>query len=514
MSGRASSSAWWQGSLLLRLLATDADGRPALRESRSGRLLEALGHGLGRRLGGPLAALDRAVEESRIGGGLLALLARAGGNAPAGLLAVTVALLPWAPQFLDAGLLLLDLLLLAMEAARGRLRLRSTPLDTVVLLFAWVAAVGALTSVDRSGSLYTLGQYAVYFAAYLLASRLLGEERAVRAFWLAAIASGALAGLDGIYQYFTLHGTPKAWIDVETSPGIRARVYGALENPNVYAQYLVLLLLPALALLIWRPLGAVWRGAPRWRLAGATLLMLAGLVLSFSRGGWLSFAAAAGALLLLLEPRWLLYGLAAGVLALLAVTPLRDRFFSAFTLADTSNSFRLYIWTGVLAMIRAYWLFGAGLGLRTFQYVYPHWMITGVVALSSHNQYLEMLAELGVVGLAAYLALGLRTLQVAWNAFRAWSGRDAWRAGAAAGVLGAVLGNMVHGFVDTSWYSPRVVMLFWLVAGAAGALRAAAGEGAAEAAEGAGGEPAPGARPGRPVAPPVARAAAPGRGGS
>ncbi|MDI3298892.1 MAG: O-antigen ligase family protein [Bacillota bacterium] len=471
------------GSALLRGLTLDADGRPAWRRSRSGRLLIAFERRLAARMRGPLAALDRQVEESRIGGRLLELLARAGGNAPAGFLAVTVALLPWVPQVLDAGLLLLDLLLLAMEAARGRVKLRGTPLDTVVLLFAWVATVGALTSVHPGGSLYTLGQYAVYFSAYLLASRLLGDERAVRAFWVAAVASGAVAGLDGIYQYFTLHGTPQAWIDVETSPGIRARVYGALENPNVYAQYLVLLLAPALALLVSRETRARLRGRPWWWLAGATLLMLAGLVLSFSRGGWLSFAFAAGLLLLLLEPRWLLYGAAAGVLALLAVTPLRERFLSAFTLADSSNSFRVYIWTGVLAMIRAYWLFGAGLGLRTFQFVYPHWMITGIVALSSHNQYLEITAELGVVGLIAYLALGLRTFQVAWNAWRRWSGREPWRAAAAAGTLAAVLGNMAHGFVDTSWYSPRVVMLFWLITGAAGALRAAAERGQAEAGE-------------------------------
>ncbi|MDI3316757.1 MAG: O-antigen ligase family protein [Bacillota bacterium] len=460
-------------SALLRGLTLDLDGRPAWRRSRSGRLLTGWEAWLAARLRGPLGALDAQVESSRTGGWLLDALARLGGNAPAGLLAVIVALLPWVPEPLDAALLLLDLLLLGMEAARGRVRLRGAPLDTVVLLFAWVAVVGAVTSVHPAGSIYTLGQYAVYLTAYVLASRLLGDVRAVRAFWLAALASGALAGLDGVYQYFTLRGVPQAWIDVETSPGIRARVYAALENPNVYAQYMVLLLTTALALLVSGRMRERMRGRDWWWLAGGTVLMLVGLVLSFSRGGWLSFAVAVVILLLLLQPRWLLYGTAAGVLALLAVTPLRDRFFSSFTLADSSNSFRIYIWTGVLQMIKAYWLFGAGLGLRTFQWVYPHWMITGIVALSSHNQYLEIAAELGLVGLIAYLALGLRTFQVAWNAWRFWSRRDAWMAAAAVGAMTAVVGNMVHGFVDTSWYSPRVIMLFWLITGAAGALRAA-----------------------------------------
>ena len=90
------------------------------------------------------------------------------------------------------------------------------------------------------------------------------------------------------------------------------------------------------------------------------------------------------------------------------------------------------------------WL-GVGIGnyeLAYAEYSLPQWRI----ALGhAHNYYLNIGAEAGVLGLAAYLFLWGAALIGAWRAARRASG---WRWGVALGVLGMLVHLSVHNFFD------------------------------------------------------------------
>jgi len=146
-----------------------------------------------------------------------------------------------------------------------------------------------------------------------------------------------------------------------------------------------------------------------------------------------------------------------------------NRIASIGSLEDSSNAYRITIWIAALRMIKDYWLTGVGLGLTAFSRVYRDYMIAGASAIHAHNLYLEVCLELGVIGVFSLL----------WMVFRGFSEAlsnvtmNDKMSYIAAGILAALAGHLFHGLFDYVWYSPRIVMAFWMYLGMMSALTSA-----------------------------------------
>jgi tetratricopeptide (TPR) repeat protein len=103
-----------------------------------------------------------------------------------------------------------------------------------------------------------------------------------------------------------------------------------------------------------------------------------------------------------------------------------------------------------------------GVGPSGFKYAYPQYAIAGYVE-AAHQNYLQMFAELGVIGGGVFLWLLGAVVFTARRALRRASGyRDrAW----AIGGLCSVIVLLVHSFLDYDWYVGAIGVTFWLVAG-------------------------------------------------
>ena len=117
-------------------------------------------------------------------------------------------------------------------------------------------------------------------------------------------------------------------------------------------------------------------------------------------------------------------------------------------------------------MIKDYWLNGVGLGLVAFSRVYRDYMIAGASAIHAHNLYLEVCLELGIVGLLALLWMAFRGFSEALICIES-SHRISF---ISAGIIAALAGHLFHGLFDYVWYSPRIVMAFWMYFGMMSAL--------------------------------------------
>jgi O-antigen ligase len=387
-------------------------------------------------------------------------------------------LIPTMAALAVAGVAYLSMIL--KFASNRELRLTRSPLTKLVLLYALVYLISIFTSVTPIGSAPHGLMHVAFIGVAIVTANAVDTRRklewAVRLFAL----SGTLVSLYGIAQYILGSTGATAWLDEEMFSGIGVRVYSTLANPNVLSEYL-LLVIPFCAALV------VTEKAHLSKLlfAGCTAIMLACMVLTFARGGWLGLIAAIAVMLIMLDRRFILLGIT-GLIAMYFVLPdvILNRFLSIGNLQDGSTSYRLSIWLGSLSMMKDYWFSGIGPGTAAFNLVYPFYSYNTIAAPHSHNLFLQVLCDSGITGIAVFLAVlwtYIRTLSasigigaspsaaaIKTSGFKRQTAEvssDASVKTFKIAAIASLVGFMLQGMTDYSFYNYRVALVFWIVVG-------------------------------------------------
>jgi putative inorganic carbon (HCO3(-)) transporter len=238
-----------------------------------------------------------------------------------------------------------------------------------------------------------------------------------------------------------------------------SRMTGPYENPIDLATYLMVAI--SILLGFWMTL----RGLRRWAL-GAWLLVLIGcLARTEASGAWLGLCVGL-ATVMLTERRIRWAGLA--VLLVLTVAAgawLRHegRLQSTFSVTEAGTRDRWAMWQAAIGMIRDRPIVGHG--LNTFMANYLAYWVGGERAPRyAHNCYLQVAAETGIIGLAAFLGLlGAVFRHVLGGLRRA---RDRERL-LLVGFLAGLVAFVIQAGLDTNFYSLRQAALFWVMSGLA-----------------------------------------------
>ncbi|MGI6667746.1 MAG: O-antigen ligase family protein [Bacillota bacterium] len=329
-----------------------------------------------------------------------------------------------------------------------------------VLIFIVGATV---SSVDPSISVFNMVIWFMYFLLFLMAADASFRGRSVQVIW-PLLTGAAFSGLVSVYQRLTGGIVmPSHWVD-KTFEGDLVRVVGTFTNPIFFAEMMGLALPLTLALLFLRK-----DVRDRLMLLGLGGLQAIGLLLSSTRGAWLGFAVSFCVLAVLYDWRMLPLGAVAGAVGLSLAPPvLVQRLVSSFSLADSSNAYRISIWRGSLAIIREHLFRGVGLGAEVFRKVYPEYQIIQTPTPHAHSTFLEFLIEVGLFGFVAMACLFWLWLRDAFDVVLAQKdslGARWAKVGILAGSIAAVAGHMLQGVIDYTWYSPRIASVFWAVMG-------------------------------------------------
>lgn len=351
----------------------------------------------------------------------------------------------------------------------------STPIHLLVGLYWAIASVATALSEVKRAAFPGWTKLTLYLVLFALMARVLRSPR-LRSWVIGVYLHVALlVSVYGLQQWFSGTTALATWVDPESPLSKTTRVYSYLGNPNLLAGYLLpALILSVVAIFAWK----------RWlpRLLAVTMVVVNGscLVLTFSRGGWIGLVAAGFALVLLLTHWWTVYlpkfwriwgiPLVAGsaalvvILAVLFVGPVRDRVSSIFAgRGDSSNNFRINVWSSVIEMIKDRPVLGIGPGNTAFNKMYPLYQRPRFSALSAYSIILEVAVEVGLIGLTCFLWLLLVTFTTGWNQLqRLRQLRDQqgfWLIGA----IATLVGMIGHGLFDTVLYRPQVNTLWWLM---------------------------------------------------
>lgn len=248
--------------------------------------------------------------------------------------------------------------------------------------------------------------------------------------------------------------------DLSLNKGMPGRVFSTLGNPNNYAEFLVLMLPFAFAFFLFSK-----KGSFKMISLGAVALGFVALLLTYSRSGWLAFGVMAIVFTALYNPRLLPVLFICGLLCIpLLPESIINRILTIGNLSDSSSSYRIDIWTGSLRMLRdGYWLGGTGLGAEAFTSVYPAYGVgASRIAPHTHMQFMEILAEMGVIGLISILWLSLSLIRRTAVAVKT---ADQKLRAVLSAAASAMAGISAIGFAEYTWFYPRVMLAFFVAAG-------------------------------------------------
>jgi O-antigen ligase len=360
-------------------------------------------------------------------------------------------------------------------------------------------------TVNAHATAYEWTRYLSYVVVFVLTTQVCRQGRRARGVVRALAATGIAVGIFGLSQFLTWNGRMYWFYD----PPYEGNPFGPFNNRNYFAGYMIVTMATLLALLFSRGLRR-----NRWAFAYLGWLACLSLLVSLSRGGALALAVVLGTTILLgpmptskeskggrerldtgparstlgrpahrraarpsrsagdkrffglrirgvsLSARtWLVIAVMAALLIGLSGLQQTDRVIARLETmwefdTEVSVQSRWTIWRGAAAMIADRPL--RGFGLNTFGWVLPRYQIepTSLIFMHAHNEYIEVVAETGVIGGILCLWFLVVFFRETWRRLRA--SRQPWERGVHLAGLAAWVGILAFAMTDFPTIIPAI----------------------------------------------------------
>lgn len=324
---------------------------------------------------------------------------------------------------------------------KGILIKKIQPLKYPLILFSLVLIISVVFSPDKLNSLGELYKYTTGIFLLFIAASLTDEDKMhlIHSIVLASLFISFLA----IYQYFfgfkhTLDYMAKVKITYPFALDYitRKRVYLPFVTPNILGGYLAM----TLPLVLTYKKNRIWLILPLLfalfltKSLGALLSLFLGAVIYFYLRGRLK------------KRGWLiLFGLLIiiGLVFMIRAATQKQHLQPIF-----STVMRLNYWKDTLRIIKARPLTGVGVG--NFNLVFSRY---------AHNSYLQIWAELGILGIISILWLITAILKSALKNIKD-SHKNLY-----ACLISANAIFLIHNITDFSYFLPEVSFIWWIIFG-------------------------------------------------
>ncbi len=294
----------------------------------------------------------------------------------------------------------------------------------------------------------------------LVAGEIFCSRRRVREFVLAMSVFGFAIAVFALVQDLS-HSEKIYWL--VTPYGVSTARYGPYANHNHYAGLMEMLVPLAGAAAVLE------RGGKRVLLLFAMTMMAVSIILSRSRGGMLGLVVEIVLICVLLfrmngRRRATLTVIAiVAAVVLLALLVGNDSVISRVT--EAPDNYRLAIYRDCLRMWVQKPVFGFGWG--TFSTVYPQYrsFFTNLFVNNAHNDYLELLVEMGLAGM---VLAGWFLFAVFRGGLRKIFDQDDYEGSVlAVGMIAGMSAILAHSMLDFNLHIPANAALFYALCAAA-----------------------------------------------
>jgi O-antigen ligase len=323
--------------------------------------------------------------------------------------------------------------------------------NKVFIILILIFIINTILSVNFYGSIRDLVINVLSIGLILTMINNVKNEKVINRVFDFIIGASFIVAIYGFYQYIIGIPMESGWVDPKSN--ISIRVFSTFENPNLFAEYLVLVIPITIAKLVNSDL--------KYKIIYfiALIAQLVVLALTFSRGGWLGLIVSLGLFVLLIRKDLIVKLIPIGLISIFFIpNSIVMRMKSIGDLSDSSNYYRFQIWEKSINIIKDFFVTGVGLGFESFRTI-SNLYIKDFTPFHAHNTYLELAIEIGVVGLFIFLLLIIISLFDVKN--QMYNSNKVYTVA----LISAVVGLFIHGIAEHVLYNPKVIFQFWMILG-------------------------------------------------
>lgn len=325
-------------------------------------------------------------------------------------------------------------------------------------VFIFTCVFSIIWAEYKMNSLVSVMTYAAGFAfcayTYISLCKESSLEKLGAVLYVVAIVSSVYA----MYQRYTGVSADASLTDVALNSGMPGRVYSFYDNPNNFAEILVLIIPVSFSFVL-----SVRKRAAKIALGVFLLLPIISLVMTYSRSAWIG-AAVATVIFALAYGGIYVMRITLSAIALYPFLPssVTNRVLTIGSLSDSSNMYRVHIWSGTLRIIGENYLCGVGVGAENFALAYAEKCSpVAEVAAHSHMLILQLLTETGYIGASAFLLFLCLIIIELIAKIRKNDADKIW----AASCLSSLLGILAVSLFEHVLFYPRVMLTFFIICG-------------------------------------------------
>ena len=299
---------------------------------------------------------------------------------------------------------------------------------------------------------------ALKFAAlFLIAKDIINTREKLKNFVAMATISCVIILIDCLVQYYVtqvdfLHNYT-AFLYVPSAPFVRGVPTASFSFPNDFASWILVFIFPALCFVAF-----LKQNLSKKMLAFSICIGLVyALILTRVRGAWIAFVISFVILSIIKLKK-------AGWAILLVIVLLGVMYKGQDMLSITSIKDRSVMWKNSVTIFQRHPIIGNG--LNTF---YDNYMkvrqddMMNKHGSYAHNCYLQMAADIGLLGLVSFLLFVSAVLAAGFKAIK--TVKDPLYYSLILGIGLGLIAFLVHSSGDTNLYSLPLAALFWLSAG-------------------------------------------------
>lgn len=322
-----------------------------------------------------------------------------------------------------------------------------------LIIFLGIMILSALYATDKSLAIKESIRFFTYIVTMYLVSQCFDEREKERVIFTLIFTTFIVSVL-GLIQYFTGIGA-----EMHIYSAARPRVQATLDNPNTLGAFQVLMLFPLVSLIRVKQKNII----SKIFIITTIILCFSNVVMSMSRSALIGLGVGLILLIFIFGKRILILIVPIGAVvltmpnALSRIKQITDK---------AQNDSRVRIWNVAAKMIKDHPIGGVGNGNFITNYpkyvkMYPKLKEEGVDVYPSHNSYLKVGSELGIIGELSFIVILLLILREALYFIK--NKGESLSSFFIEGFVVGIIPFLVMNCFDNILFVPKVATYFWII---------------------------------------------------